>query len=122
MELTREEAVSRHRKMWRWIAEETEKQKRVVLESDYFKAMGIEEEDIPDSNFPDSNSYCCEYANKDCKLCPIRWDRVKDNCTDRNSPFLTWLGAVGYDLWKVAAKAARKIAELSERKENKEYE
>ena len=28
MELTREEAISEHRKMWNWIADEIEKEKR----------------------------------------------------------------------------------------------
>ena len=32
MKLTKSEAVQEHRKMWNWIADETEKQERIVLE------------------------------------------------------------------------------------------
>ena len=114
MELTREEAIGLHRKMWRWIAEETEKQKRIVTRKEYFKSMEIEEE-----NIPEFYCYCCEYcelADGDCELCPILWDGEKTTCF---SDFVTWLSTTS---WQEAAELARKIAELPERKENKEYE
>ena len=41
MRLTREQAIAEHRKMWNWIADETEKLKRRVGEREYFLAMGI---------------------------------------------------------------------------------
>ena len=56
--MTREEAIANHRKMWRWIADETERRECAVKKTDYFDAMGIHEEDRPLSN-----CYCCEYIN-----------------------------------------------------------
>lgn len=33
--MTRKEAIENHRKMWNWIADETVKQQRKVLKSEY---------------------------------------------------------------------------------------
>ena len=119
MELTREEAVSRHRKMWRWIAEETEKRKRIVVKLEYFMAMKTKKKDIPFNM-----CYCCEYARLDeiscnCELCPILWDGIDNHCCKNGSSFRSWGDTCN---WQVAAKAAKAIAELPERKENKYYE
>ena len=115
MELTREEAIKLHRQMWRWIAEETEKQKRFVSESEYFEAMGIEDEDVPHLK-----SYCCEYGG--CGSCPIQWSEARNFCLDKNSPYRAWERTADGGSWQVAAELARKIAELPERKMNKDYE
>ena len=39
-ELTREEAIRRHRLMWNWIADETEKIGEPIDKSDAFKHFG----------------------------------------------------------------------------------
>lgn len=77
--LTKNEAVRLHRKMRRWIADKTEEQGRQVWEEEYFKAMGIGENDIPFEE-----CYCCEFDaqqlnniglySSDCTFCPIDWD------------------------------------------------
>lgn len=111
MKLTKEEAIRKHREMWRWIAEETEKQKRIVLELEYFKAMGIE-----------ADSYCCE-CGVSCNECPILWGGENDHCLAGDGPYMAWLLATNHGCnWQLAAELARKIAELPERKVNKDYE
>lgn len=51
------ETVDYHRKMWKWIAEETLKRRKKVFPDDYFKYSGIKDSDIPEYN-----SYCCDYG------------------------------------------------------------
>ena len=114
MELTREEAVRLHRQMWLWIAKETERQKQIVFKTDYFKAMKTKREDMPLNT-----CYCCEYTrgegtkNTRCELCPMLWGGADNHCLNKNSPFRAWSNTYN---WRVAAKAARAIAELPERK------
>lgn len=107
MNLTRERAIAEHRKMWNWIADETEKLKRKVEKSDYFNAMGIDD-------IPDNECYCCEfnvYHPDYCdEHCIIDWGCDKW-CL--NSYFKKWLFT--YD-WQEAARLARIIANLPERR------
>ena len=95
MELTREEAIRLHRKMWRWIRDEILKQKRPVIEREYFDTMHIKIRDRPDRN-----RYCCKYVqpeiNKDgrcadSELCPIVWGNYDfTSCEDSDSPYGKW--------------------------------
>lgn len=41
MQLTREEAIANHRKMWNWIADETERWEDCATKSDYFNTFLI---------------------------------------------------------------------------------
>ena len=122
-ELTKEQAIEEHRKMWRWIAEETEKRQKIVHKEDYFKEY-----------FPAEiifcNCFCCEYAVRisgisECKFCPIDWDSKYNHCMCMNKNFRhdglysLWGFATSCDDWKEAAELARQIAELPERKLNK---
>lgn len=114
MNLTFDEAIANHRKMWNWIADETEKRKHIVLKSDYFK-----ENDIPEDVF--ERCYCCEYGGQEsgrytgitkCSYCPIDWG--VDNCEEGYSAYSGWTYC---DDWQSAAKYARKIANLPAREE-----
>ena len=114
MRLTKSEAIANHRKMWRWIAEETLKQKCKVEKSEYFKAHGI-------TYVPLTLCYCCEYI-LDAGVCPdclIEWGGEYGTCLDRDNRY-DHKGL--YALWKretnyiKAAELAKKIAELPERK------
>ena len=111
--MTREEAIANHRKMWRWIADETERRKCEVDKSAYFNAMGITGKDIPWAQ-----CYCCEYVNDkckdtyDCALCPIEWPG--GSCCQGGLSY-QWLHAYGN--WRESAALARRIAELPERDE-----
>ena len=130
MKLTREQAIAEHRKMWRWIAEETEKQKRCMGKEDYiyFSEYCTIAEDLL------HNCFCCEYAyitaNSDldnmCKFCPIDWrsSETKYMCelktADEDNFHYLWCDARADRDWELASKLARQIAELPERKELKD--
>lgn len=113
--LTKQRTLELHKKKWTWIAEETEKQKRVVRSGEYFKAMGITE-------VPHIYSYCCEYSKsrstigrKLCQYCPVHWDKmmpITTNCPCMQSYYGQWAKS---HKWREAAELARKIAELGEK-------
>lgn len=107
MNLTREQAIAEHRKMWGWIADMTEKLKRKVEKEEYFREMGT-------SDIPRMQCYCCEfsiYYPIGCEEhCIINWG---GNRGCMNSYFEKWLFTYN---WKEAARLARIIANLQERK------
>lgn len=112
MNLTRDQAISEHRKMWNWIADETEKQKRKVYKDEYFYKIGIE-------NAPKNMCHCCEFNeqkgsyNSYCgNNCIIDW---KSYMGCMGSYFLEWHII---DDWQESTRLARIIANLPERKEN----
>lgn len=127
--LTKEEVVKRHREMWNWIADETEKQNRVVIEEEAFAHFG----------WPLNATYkcwCCSYSlqkiNKNyigafpdllgsrCVYCPIGWPSGR--CMNEDSPYCKWsdFAEKAYEngnnldenLIKQVAKLAREIADL----------
>lgn len=113
MTLTKQLAIKLHRKLWRWIADETERRKEIVKKSDYplFERKIIR-----------WNCWCCEYAKEECKNCPIEWAKKEHNdhlglemirCTD--GEYRKWYKATERGDWKEAAHWARVIAELPER-------
>lgn len=120
--LTKEQAIKFHRKMWNWIANETEGTGEFIDKDDYFEAMGISDE-----NRPTSLCYCCEYAMQQnggeneghCKYCPLDW---KSKCDE----FMCLVGEQFLEQrlfarWKMAVDIeervdlARKIANLKMR-------
>ena len=116
MNLTREQAIAEHRKMWNWIADQMGIFKTVFdiytlkdLYLETFKQMSI---------YPVDSCFLCEYARKErykkhygitCDYCPItRADG--DGC----------LGGLYYavcraETWQEQAALARQIANLPER-------
>lgn len=121
MKLTFNEAIANHRKMWNWIADETEKRKRIITKYIYFK-----ENDIKECNHL---CFCCQYTVdnrefarnmaeiRDCRLCPIDWGVMigsydKYQCFDHNTSYDWWCEACDADDWQFAAKYARHIANL----------
>lgn len=115
--LTKEEAVYNHRKLWNWIAEETEKRKEVVLKEQYFSENGF----IHIKN----DCYCCEYEREflddDCNHCPILWVAAGEEykyCVARSSPYMKWIIAseIVQD-YRECAKYAREIANLPARED-----
>lgn len=109
MKLTREQAISEHRKMWNWIADETDRLKRRVEKEEYFREMGI-------LDIPHMECYCCEFEryNPNCceEHCIIDWGKGI-GCAD--SYYIKWIFIDG---WQQSARLARIIANLPERKEN----
>lgn len=113
--LTKSEAIANHRKMWRWIATQTRKQKRKVEKWEYFEHFKIPKEEIPYSL-----CYCCEYDVGYCQKCPVNWGRKFNGCCDKDEYsdgqglFALW--RVTAD-WQKAAHLAEQIAELPERED-----
>ena len=109
MRLTREQAIAGHHKMWNWIADETEKLKRKVEKEEYFREIGI-------YDIPCMECYCCEFSNHNMfscdEHCIIDWGDG-NGCMD--SYYKEWFHAID---WKEAARLAKIIANLPERKTN----
>ena len=109
--LTKKEALEKTVHMWRWIAEECEKQKRTVDEEEYFKYCG-------EVNYPEANCYLCEYQYQhQLHSCLIeKWNNIYNYC---------WNNCIYYEFgdycdsfddndYKKCAKAANTIANLAE--------
>lgn len=123
MALTREQAIAEHRKMWRWIAEETEKQKQRVRKQEYLVKHGYYDYL---GNIPLNDCFLCDYTFQeglpDCSLCLLDWDsEQEDYMCERKSEnedgyYCKWYSTSDNN-WQRAAKLAKIIAELPERKE-----
>ena len=118
MNLTFDEAIENHRKMWHWIADETEKRNRIVEKYEYFEENNLDE--------CRCECYCCEYAFHACKYvteaclsCPIKWEKqsVFIRCHKDGTPYDKWKLCKDFEDWKSAAKYAREIANLPARDE-----
>ena len=64
-ELTREEAIRRHRLMWNWIADETERTREVVTKRAAFKYFGWPYEEVY------SSCWCCDWMKTLPYFCEI---------------------------------------------------
>ena len=138
-ELTREEAIRRHRLMWNWIADETEKTGEPISKGDAFKHFGWATREASCS------CWCCEwvYQNSDfdrvspkapCSYCPLDWsngekkileaDCCKIKTCDGHTGhglFRQWANMTSYEKDPTeASRLARIIANLPEKKEVKE--
>ena len=116
MELTREEAISKHRKMWNWIADKTEEEK-MYQDIEGLKIEYCNDEEVRGVK---NNCFCCEYTNCVCEFCPIELEsKVEDYmCIDKyKEDDYEGIYSICCDEtdWKEQAKLARKIANLSER-------
>lgn len=132
MKLTREQAIAEFRKMWNWIADETERRNRVVEKIEYFEENGLEE--VVNDCFLCEYDAQCDANYPACYFCPIyfgkmkeeddyeracidaewspydSWQIRKENCAfDRVTPLAEKYGAL--------AKYAREVANLPEREE-----
>ena len=141
--LTREEAICRHRLMWNWIADETEKTGEPINKSDAFKHFGWDEYEVR------SSCWCCEWVyskwkwNLDfdrvgyklsCSCCPLDWSNgekeiLKATCSNimsndghmKNGLYDQRVNVTFYEKDPIkASKITRIIANLPEKKEVKE--
>lgn len=116
--LTKEEAIRRHRLMWNYIADETEKTGEPIDKSDALIHFGWEK-------IPFNLCWCCEYANQNyntlcdlCCFCPIKWKT--ELCCDKGGEYDMWCRYIQDGNYEKAAEMARVIANLPEKKEVKE--
>lgn len=111
MKLTKEEAIRKHRELWNWIADETERRQDFVSKEEYYY-------EHPEVTRPLMLCFCCQYVGErsdhivsDClALCPIKWKG--EHCECSGSEYHEWCSA---EDWLEAAKYARIIANLPER-------
>lgn len=138
--MDRQEAIRKHREMWRWIADKTKEWRRPARKQDYIRERDPTLEKII------SLCYLCEYAEHErpdtetdglrkdhsCKSCPIEWPNeeavLKSGirritfCLGNPKPgnkseiglYKQWLLATERRDWKKACELARRIAELPE--------
>lgn len=123
MQLTKERAITLHRRIWRWIGLKTLKEKRCVKKDEWFKRFKL--------NAICCVCYCCEYAYKNahkegkrsgCDSCPIDWGGIscmhyKEFEDGDNGLYSLWEMTVRHNEYKEAGKLALQIAELPEREE-----
>ena len=126
MQLTKERAITLHRRMWRWIGLKTLKEKRCVKDEEWFERFRLERIHYI--------CYCCEYASQflfflylnnisrvfasggsTCNFCPIDCGGKKHR-SDKQALFELWRYAIARNNWQEAGKLALQIAELPERK------
>lgn len=120
--LTKEQTLYLHRKLWNTLADKILEWKRPVEKWEIFDLYG----------WPEvyADCWCCEYDAQfkpACDHCPIKWTNGRYNhCTCCDSPFSKWnyrmqinRGCKQLVYWDLdeLADYARKIANLPERKE-----
>ena len=135
--LTKEQAIAEHRKMWNWIADRLEEHHPGY--DVYMYKREYMEKNFPYDNIR-HNCFCCQYAmqeSKDnnisnfCINCPLVWGTEADTddffCEQGNYDIIEALSLFNYGLWSYAqrltenhcyneaAKVARQIANLPER-------
>lgn len=106
-------ALKYHRKMWNSIADDIERNKRVVdiveAKSNFCRSNGFN---------VSLNCFLCECADIECSTCPVTWGANKtDTCTllhNGHDGLYTMCEYTGS--WEEQAALARQIANLPERK------
>lgn len=122
--MLREEAIKKHRAMWKWIAEQIEKE-QCTMNIDILKAYFLEQQgdDTLDMKLYASCYLCC-YTAVDCKNCPLLWPSESDSLMC----LYGYKSINGYSKglyskccslcdengWKLQALLCRKIANLPE--------
>lgn len=113
--LTRDEAIRKHRELWNWVADKIENEHRWVHE--------FENADVYASNLL-CDCWLCEYAVQEnglknkCDGCPVNWGESKKCCTQMwDGLYDIYLQCLIGNKWKYAAKIAREIANLPEKRE-----
>lgn len=111
------ETVKNHRRLWSWIARETEKREEIVFKDEFFEVAGM-----MDASCPRNCCYACDFVKsryreaclfRHCSECPFAWRTISgetvDGCIGDNSIYTAWKGSSS---WKEAAELAYMIANL----------
>ena len=124
LNLSREETIKEHRKMWNWIADEIMRVRVLPTNIHELKFSYFVKNRIADDEIPYSECYCCDYTYCDgCSLCPIDWKNTSGKqrgCYNIDSPYRKLV-----DLLKLRnvdreglSSYAREIANLPEMEED----
>lgn len=125
--MTIKECQEEHKKLWNWIADETEKWGYPVLKQEYFKY-------VERLSVPRHGCFACQFALDNtgnhfmvnaCDKCPIKWNKNEvarhvhhSFCEHLDySPYRKWLWGVEMykshpEIIKELSKLAREIANL----------
>lgn len=129
-EVTLNETIREHRKMWRWIAKESQRTKTCVTKKEYVNKKHIY--DIPKFNALDlyADCFCCYYSepisseNNKCENCPFDWHSKANRymcrdieTDDEKGIYMQWCMACLNDDYVEASRLAKQIAML--KKSNK---
>lgn len=121
MELTREQAIAEHRKMYNAMADEIEKKKRRISvfewKTDYLYKIGF--------YGLDNDCFLCQYTTEKfpkekCQfVCPLIWgNKTGDSCmTNEGKQKGLFTRLLFAKTWKEQAALARQIANLPERED-----
>lgn len=107
--MTIQECREQHKKLWMWIAKETERLQEFVFKEDYFLAH-------PELPKPKKHCYLCEYAlqfpyyGDMCVNCPL--NDTKEECANSTS---------AYRKWKSNTKSVEEAAKLAEQIANLKF-
>ena len=114
MPITYQQAVTEHRKMWNWIAEQTELYQTCFSKDNYLELMG--------NTKLTNDCFLCQYTVRRwrdepwstqnyCDYCIGIWsENPEKNCS--LTTYGAWCQAYRKDDWELAAKYARLIAHL----------
>ena len=121
MELTREQAITEHRKMWRWVAEQYKNE--CNIDPYQLKKIYLLKNGYDDSFLIQSRCFLCEYVRElrygGCNSCPLIWG-IAENCMETSDGHgglyrqLIDCYYFNHDI-KKCAQLARQIAELPEK-------
>lgn len=119
MNLTREQAIAEHRKMWNWIADAIEQCEAVISIPIYKKNYCISH---GYKGGMECDCFLCEYASENnisCEDCILVWGNHKeDACCQTFGCFPGLYSKVtGAKTWKEQSDIARQIANLPERED-----
>lgn len=99
-ELSKEQAIEEHRKMWGWIYDTVKNRietgnykKDGMFKPEYIDAFSLKNEYIskfyPDYKSLSNNCFLCEYVNRNkylsCRSCPVKW--TEDMCMISGSEY-----------------------------------
>ena len=107
--MTKEEAIRKHREMWRWLAKNPGE-----WNGDYLEKFD------PEARLY-HYCYLCAYVAENygnrCNSCPVEWP--KGRCCDDEELYSKWKFAMREDEYTRAAEIARQIAEVPEKEKIK---
>lgn len=127
LNLSKEETITLHRKMWAWIADETLKRNKPVPKEEYFSEHNIGDDDIPFNQ-----CYCCDFTLSspkrdlewvNCMACPLIWGKTETSTCiilekdKRSGAYYRWYTEKRSP--KISSYLARIIANLPEREDDK---
>lgn len=128
--MIREEAITKHRAMWNWFAEQIENEQRTMnigtLKSVFLERQGDDTIDMRIYH----RCYLCYYSAGDCENCPLLWPS-ESQILKCEFGYVTIYGYTkglynkcymlyNSNYWQLQAKLCRKIANLPERKMSNE--